>query len=174
MLEIYLSLEIFSHNQCHFKNILYAGHHVLGLKAWLSLRVLPITTSEIIIEILLGQILPKWIVIGNLILKTTCQNSPDIEETLISYRNKSEVTLDSTKCLLPSLFSQEQVICIIGRSFRLRKQRLCGFYNFINKRQRRACLCGFVPWNVWTSGRELYSRRLAPANSDDLSYFNTT
>lgn len=48
-----------SYNQCHFKNILYAGHCLLGLKAQLSLRILHVTKRGIITQVLLRQTLLK-------------------------------------------------------------------------------------------------------------------
>lgn len=82
------------------------------------------TSQEMITEILLRQILPKWIIIYNLILKFRHWCSPDIEEALLAHRNKSEVLWDSTNCLLSTLFSYENFICIFSRKFRLRRMWL--------------------------------------------------
>lgn len=48
-----------SYIQCHFENILCAGHCALGLKASLSLDVLAFQKRKVFTEILLGQISPK-------------------------------------------------------------------------------------------------------------------
>lgn len=58
-----------SYIQCHFENILCAGHCALGLKASLSLDVSAFQKRKVFTEIVLGQISPKWIMIRNLILR---------------------------------------------------------------------------------------------------------
>lgn len=143
--ETCLRLEIFSHMISAFSKTFCMQVTVYWLKARLSLRILRITTSEIITEIPFRQISSKWIVIGNLIPKVRCQYPPDIEETLISYRNKSEVTLDSAKYLLTMAYVRKNNWVVELVEVLDWGNQECGFYNFMNKIQRRAFLCGFMP-----------------------------